>query len=44
MKDPAIRKTFVDNLVELVKTNGLDAIEYDWEYPGMSKMCDKALS
>ncbi len=30
------RTTFVNNLVKFVADNGLDGIDFDWEYPGAS--------
>ena len=28
------RKAFIDNLLELCRTHGLDGVDYNWEYPG----------
>ena len=32
----ATRKTFVDNIMNLVKTNNFDGVDIDWEFPGLS--------
>ncbi len=37
--DTALRRKFVNNLVEFCSTNGYDGIDLDWEYPGVA---DKA--
>ncbi|KAJ2466989.1 hypothetical protein GGI02_004186, partial [Coemansia sp. RSA 2322] len=34
LKTPATRQTFLDSMVNYVKTNNLDGIDIDWEYPG----------
>lgn len=33
---PAKRNQFVSNIVSLVKETGVDGIDFDWEYPGVS--------
>lgn len=32
----AQRKTFADNVVKFISDEGLDGIDFDWEYPGRS--------
>ncbi|KAJ2461348.1 hypothetical protein GGF42_000245 [Coemansia sp. RSA 2424] len=34
LKDETTRKTFLDSMVDYIKTNKLDGIDIDWEYPG----------
>lgn len=34
--DPANVDTFVQNIYNFVEKNGLDGIDFDWEYPGVS--------
>lgn len=34
--DDTTRKTFVDNIVNLIKTYNFDGVDIDWEYPGTS--------
>lgn len=34
----ATRKTFVDNIMNLVKTYNFDGVDIDWEFPGYSKL------
>ena len=31
---PANRATFVENIVNFVKSSGIDGVDFDWEYPG----------
>jgi chitinase len=32
----ADRATFISNVVKFVSDNGLDGVDFDWEYPGVS--------
>ncbi|KAI8319792.1 chitinase, partial [Martensiomyces pterosporus] len=34
LKNPSARSTLISSMVSYVKTNGLDGIDIDWEYPG----------
>ncbi|KAJ2015049.1 hypothetical protein GGI06_003400 [Coemansia sp. S85] len=34
MKNPSARSTLISSMVNYVKSNGLDGIDIDWEYPG----------
>ena len=34
----ANRPTFVENVLNFVKENGLDGVDLDWEYPGVSSL------
>lgn len=34
--DDTTRKTFVDNIVNLIKTYNFDGVDIDWEFPGTS--------
>nr|AIT18906.1 chitinase [Hirsutella thompsonii] len=34
MKDEATRSKFIDNIVDFIRTNDLDGVDLDWEYPG----------
>ncbi|RCI14282.1 hypothetical protein L249_6131 [Ophiocordyceps polyrhachis-furcata BCC 54312] len=32
--EPGNRRRFIDNVVKMVVDNGLDGVDFDWEYPG----------
>ncbi|KAM4066379.1 glycosyl hydrolases family 18 domain-containing protein [Hirsutella rhossiliensis] len=34
VKDQALRSTFTENIVNFLKTNKLDGVDVDWEFPG----------
>jgi hypothetical protein len=34
--DPANAETFATNIAKFVNDNGLDGVDFDWEYPGVS--------
>ena len=34
--NPANVDTFADNIVRFISTTGLDGVDFDWEYPGVS--------
>jgi chitinase len=35
-KDPSNRDTFIKKIVSFVNSEGLDGVDFDWEYPGVS--------
>ena len=36
---PANAGTFATNVVNFLNKNGLDGVDFDWEYPGTLMMC-----
>mmetsp|Transcript_789 Transcript_789/g.1056 ORF Transcript_789/g.1056 Transcript_789/m.1056 type:complete len:347 (-) Transcript_789:814-1854(-) len=36
VQNPKLRRVFIDNVVEFISVNGLDGIDWNWEYPSSS--------
>lgn len=42
--DPANVDRFVQNIFNYMESNGLDGVDFDWEYPGVSNFTSSLLS
>jgi GH18 family chitinase len=37
MASPEARTTFATNVAKFVKDEGIDGVDFDWEYPGVCR-------
>jgi hypothetical protein len=42
--DPKNMDIFIDNIFNFIEANGLDGVDFDWEYPGVSAFISSFLS